>query len=75
MTLLSLPEHLFWDTELSSVDLNKNARFIIQRVIERGSIADWKIIKEFYGIELIKLCKKEGKCHKSLLLLNQGNTK
>ena len=31
-----------------------NARFIIQRVISRGSISDWKKIKEFYGLDFIK---------------------
>ena len=51
---MTLPNYLFWDIDLSSIDFTKNARFVIQRVIQRGSINDWITIKEFYGIDLIK---------------------
>lgn len=51
---MTLPKYLFWDTDFSSIDLKQNARFIIQRVILRGSIDDWITIKQFYGIDFIK---------------------
>ena len=51
---MNLPNHLFWDTDIQSIDFNKNARFVIQRVIQKGSIDDWKTIKDFYGIGFIK---------------------
>ncbi|MFT4666191.1 MAG: hypothetical protein ACI8YQ_001827 [Polaribacter sp.] len=51
---MTLPNYLFWDIELTSLDYSKNARFIIQRVIQKGSIKEWKIIKDFYGLDLIK---------------------
>jgi hypothetical protein len=51
---MNLPDRLFWDIDITSVDTNKNARFIIQRVIQKGSIQDWTVIKEFYGLDYIK---------------------
>lgn len=50
---MNLPSHLFWDIDLESLDFSKNARFVIQRVIQKGSLKDWVAIKEFYGIDLI----------------------
>jgi len=51
---MTLPNHLFWDTDLKSLDFKNNARFVIQRVIQKGSINDWRTIKAFYGLEFIK---------------------
>lgn len=51
---MSLPSYLFWDIDLQSLDFHKNARFVIQRVIQRGSIEDWISIKAFYGLDFIK---------------------
>ncbi len=51
---MTLPDYLFWDIELSSLDFKKNARFVIQRVIQKGSLEDWITIKDFYGIDFIK---------------------
>ena len=51
---MDLPHHLFWDIDLNSLDTNKHTRFIIQRVIQRGSLDDWTEIKGYYGLDLIK---------------------
>jgi len=51
---MTLPNYLFWDIDLNSLDFNKNARFVIQRVIQKGSINNWETIKAFYGLEIIK---------------------
>ena len=45
---------LFWDTKPENIDLQKHARYIVERVINRGSLADWKKIKQLYGLEKIK---------------------
>ncbi len=50
---MNLPNHLFWDIDLESLDFSKNSRFVIQRVIQRGTIEDWISIKEFYGLDVI----------------------
>ena len=54
MTISDLPARLFWDTDINSIDLEANARFVIHRVISKGSISDWVKIKEYYGIDTIK---------------------
>lgn len=41
---------IFWDTDINNLDLNKNRRFIIQRILERGNTGEIK--------ELIKLYTK-----------------
>jgi hypothetical protein len=45
--------NLFWDVNVSSLDMKENNRFIIQRVLEYGTLTDWKIIKSCYGINNI----------------------
>ena len=45
--------HLFWDVELSEVDIEKNSRFIIKKVLQYGLYSDWKILRELYGINKI----------------------
>lgn len=51
---MTLPKHIFWDIDLETLDYKKNARFIIQRVIQKGSLEDWACIKVYYGLEFIK---------------------
>jgi hypothetical protein len=40
-----LSKHLFWDTPLINVDVEKNKGFIVQRVLEYGLMNDWNLIK------------------------------
>lgn len=51
---MNLPNYLFWDIDPNSLDYTRNARYIIQRVIQKGSVKDWIVIKEFYGLDFIK---------------------
>ena len=51
---LNISEYLFWDTDINSLDKEKHARFIIGRVIMRGTLEDWKTIKKVYGLSRIK---------------------
>lgn len=44
-----LSNHLFWDVNPDSLDMEKNAAFIIKRVMEYGLWNDWKIISNYYG--------------------------
>ena len=45
---------LFWDTDPSTLDEEKHARYIIARVTMYGTFEDWQQMKNFYGIERIK---------------------
>jgi len=42
--------HLFWDVNRGRIDLDKNREYIIRQVLEYGKLADWKLIREYYGI-------------------------
>lgn len=44
---------IFWDMELGSLDYERNAPLIIQRVLEYGDMKDWYAIKKHYGLERI----------------------
>jgi hypothetical protein len=45
---------LFWNTKLENIDLEKHARFVIERVLTRGLLSDWKVMKAYYGYDKIK---------------------
>jgi len=51
---LPFNEALFWDVQYSSLDLGAHSRFIIERVVSRGNLADWNLLKKIYGKEKIK---------------------
>ena len=46
-------EPLFWDAKKEELDLEKNASYIIHRVLEYGLWNDWRLIRDYYGIERI----------------------
>ena len=46
---LGLFPALFWDVDLADLDVEKNARWIIGRTVERGGLADWKRVRSHYG--------------------------
>lgn len=45
----SLSRKLFWDTDINSIDPEKHASFIVERVLSRGSFEDFKATLAFYG--------------------------
>lgn len=45
--------HLFWDVKREDIDMEKHSRYIIKRVLEYGMISDWKIVRQYYGLEKI----------------------
>ena len=49
-----LNKALFWDIDFNSLNGEKHARFIIERVVQKGDISDWKLIKAYFGLEKIK---------------------
>ena len=51
---MNLPKILFWDSNLATIDYEQHARSIIERVITRGTLLDWKMIKDYYGLERIE---------------------
>ena len=49
-----LHSSLFWDTAANHIDIDRNSRFIIERVVSRGSLDDWKTILAFYGKDKVQ---------------------
>ena len=46
-------QHLFWDVDPESLDWDTHAGFIIGRVLEYGTLADWHVLKQHYGLKQI----------------------
>ncbi|MFN0036297.1 MAG: DUF6922 domain-containing protein [Saprospiraceae bacterium] len=46
--------NLFWDTDETTLDSAKHTRFIVERVLTRGRLADWYALSHLYGYERIK---------------------
>jgi len=45
---------LFWDVDLNKTDLEKNAEFVIGRVLDFGDLEDFMVIRKIYGLKKIK---------------------
>ena len=46
-------KYLFWDTNSATVDLERNAPYVVQRVLEYGELSDWRLLQEYYGLKRI----------------------
>lgn len=53
LTVSNLSKHLFWDVDRNELDINKNFRFILTRVLEYGLINDWILLYKHFGLEKI----------------------
>jgi hypothetical protein len=51
--LKDLSPHLFWDVDRNAVLPEVHQKFIIQRVLEYGTLNDWQTVLRFYGRETI----------------------
>ena len=49
-----LDSGLFWDADIMSVDWEKNARWVIARVLSHGNQSDFKEVVKYYGLERMK---------------------
>lgn len=48
-----LSPQLFWDVDSSTIDLQRNAPWLISRVVQRGTWEDWLLVSQFYGKKAI----------------------
>jgi len=51
---MELAKHLFWDTDYNAIDWDKHARYVIVRVLMKGTFDDWEAIKKYYGLRKIQ---------------------
>lgn len=47
-------EYLFWDIDSKSLDYEKHSKFIIERIVQKGKLSDFKALKDLYGLKLIR---------------------
>lgn len=45
---------LFWDTDTSTIDMDKNKRYIIERILKFGDFDDYHWMRNVYSVEDIK---------------------
>ena len=53
-----LSQYLFWDIDIDKLDVNQSAEQLIQRVLEYGTLEDWRLTRNFYGLDkVVDHCK------------------
>ncbi len=49
-----LSKQAFWDVDMDKIDYKKNARYIVEKVIERGKAEDFDNLLKFYGFVKVR---------------------
>ena len=49
-----LTKSLFWDVNFEDIDSQKHLLFITERVLTRGTLDDFKVLKHYFGMEKLK---------------------
>ncbi len=49
-----LSKRLFWDVDFENIDWDKNAPYVVERIISKGKWGNFKTILEYYGTSGIK---------------------
>lgn len=65
---MNFDQSLFWDVDPSTLDPEQHEQFIIQRVVQRGSLHDWRELKAHYGLERIRKASTSARSLDSLTL-------
>ena len=51
--------HLFWDVDRTKIDLDKNKKLIVHRVLEYGLLSDWISLNKQLEIQEISIIATE----------------
>ena len=54
-------QNLFWDNLIENIDLNKNNRYVIERVLVRGFTEDFYIPLKIYSPAIVKDALRKSK--------------
>lgn len=52
--ILSFSSNLFWDIDLADLDMERHAAYIVNRVLDHGTMNDWLFIKSYYSLERLR---------------------
>lgn len=58
----SLSKTLFWDVDRETIDEEKHRRFVIERVLQRGSFDDWRLTRDRNSFDVIVAEAKQMRC-------------
>ncbi len=47
-------KRIFWDVDFENIDYDAKARFVIERVFDRGDVPDIRNCRRYYGDEKVK---------------------
>ncbi len=56
-----ISSHLLWEYNLDDFDFDRSQKIVIERVIERGSLEDWREMFRYYGEEQILEAARQSK--------------
>lgn len=51
---LHLRPALFWDTDIRNIDLQKHKASVIERIVSRGRLEEFREMMSFYGREVVR---------------------
>lgn len=54
-------QYLFWDADITVIDLKQHRRYVVERVMTRGRLEDFKKLLSIYSNEAIALEIKKSK--------------
>jgi len=52
--IMQITRAIFWDTHYESIHWDKNASYVVDRVLHYGTLNDWHQVLAYYGREKIK---------------------
>jgi hypothetical protein len=54
MSITDFSSHLFWDVDISTIDLEKHKEYVVHRVLEYGLMKDFILLNKIFSLEQIK---------------------
>lgn len=52
--IMNFSQNLFWDADPALLDYEANKRYVIERVLNRGTVSDLKVAFAHYGRDVIR---------------------
>ena len=50
---------LFWDMDKSLLNTESHSAGLVQRVLEYGTLQDWRLTRDYYGLaRIVDICKQ-----------------
>ena len=66
MQVINFRPSLFWDTDVKSLDMQKDSKYIIERIMDFGNDEEVRWMRKYYPAELIaSVCRSSKQLHKS----------